>query len=82
MATLCCEKCVTTIGQMQVWALEDYLPEYAGFKLPIRCAVSVGSVVDAHFGHYYIKADTICTGTSVSESRKLLNDDLKSGNMT
>ena len=78
-AIICIEKCILFAGQIQSWALEDYVGEKQTIKCDLRCSITYGSIIDVHFGITRIKYSTLCAGTAFSMAQKILVSDVNLG---
>ena len=75
-AFLCCEKCIILIEQTAIWAFEDYIDGIEQFAVSVRCGLSLGSVIDVHFGIPYIRSETVISGSAFTSAKKLLTRDV------
>ena len=81
-AIICCEKCSLLTGQVQSWALEEYVGEKQKIKCDLRCSIAYGSVIDIHFGVTRLKCNTLCAGTAFTMAQKILVSEVTRGKIS
>ncbi|KAJ3333621.1 hypothetical protein HDU76_006111 [Blyttiomyces sp. JEL0837] len=72
IAIQCCISISRLLNESEVWALEGMSKSFTGLKMPVRCAISTGTILDTHVGVDGIRLEHLVLGNAARLARDLL----------
>ncbi|KAJ3210401.1 hypothetical protein HDU67_005352 [Dinochytrium kinnereticum] len=67
------------LGDSEVWALEDLSSDFKGLRLPPRCSIGCGRIVDVHLGIDGVRLEHVSLGSALTVALDMMSSDVIAG---